>query len=123
MRRIFLCDDAADYRLLVRSVLASLDDMEVVGEACNGQECLDEVVAADPDVVLLDINMPVMDGWEALPQLRDAAPDAHVVVLSTAPERDARERALRLGAAGYIEKPISVFDLPDAIRASLPDAA
>jgi two-component system chemotaxis response regulator CheY len=121
MARLFLCDDDADYRTLLRAVLAD-SAHEVVGESCDGRECLDTVADADPEVVLLDLNMPRMSGYEALPELRAALPEAKIFVLSSAKRRDQLDRVLGLGADGYIEKPSNIFTLDAELQAAL-DAA
>jgi DNA-binding NarL/FixJ family response regulator len=120
MRRVYLCDDAPDYRRLIREVLSAEQDIEVVGEGCNGRECLEHVKADHPDVILLDVNMPVLGGLEALPCLRKVAPETEVLILSTAPAPEFEERAKELGAVGYLQKPVNVFDLPGAMRAKTP---
>jgi DNA-binding NarL/FixJ family response regulator len=119
MYRLLLCDDAADYRALVRTVLADDDDFEIVGQAGHGRECLERVPEVRPDVVLLDVDMPLMNGFEALPRLRETAPETRVVVLSTAYTPELERRALDLGAVAYLEKPRNVFDLPQKLRAAL----
>ena len=117
MRRIYLCDDAPDYRRLLREILTAEEDLEVVGEGCNGRECVDDASREHPDVILLDVNMPVMDGLEALPRLREVAPETQVLVLSTAPPTHGfEERAVELGAVGYLQKPVDIFALPGAMR-------
>lgn len=116
--RVFLCDDANGYRKLVRAVLEP-EGINIVGEACDGQECVDKVADAAPDLVLLDINMPRLGGWQALPRLREQLPDAKIVMLSTAPLGDQAEQCERLGADAYVQKPRSVFDLPGALRAAV----
>jgi DNA-binding NarL/FixJ family response regulator len=121
--RVYLCDDAEDYRALLRVVLGGEDDLDVVGEASDGRACLEGVTQAEPDVVLLDLNMPGMDGFEALPLLRRAIPRAKVLVLSTGGAADCEQQAVELGAAAYIEKPSDVFELPATIRAKLAAAA
>jgi DNA-binding NarL/FixJ family response regulator len=117
--RLFLCDDDANYRTLVNEVLNLDDDLEIVGQACDGRECVDRVAAAGADVVLLDINMPIMTGFEALPLLREAAPDAKVFVLSSASSETAESTAMALGADAFIQKPYNIMDLAGQIRASL----
>ena len=118
MPRIFLCDDAADYRRLLREVLRDELDLEVVGEACDGIECVDEVADAHPDVVLLDLNMPRMHGLDTLPRIRRVAPNAKVVVLTSADAADQERQAMDAGADGFIQKPMDAFDLPGMIRAA-----
>lgn len=120
MRRIFLCDDAPDYRRLLREVLATEGDLEIVGEAGDGQQCVDEIPATMPDVILLDLNMPIMGGMQTLPWLRELSPDTQVVVLSSAEAADAEQQALDLGATAFIQKPMNVFDLPTMMRSKVP---
>ena len=117
-RKGVLCDDAKAYRQLLRAVLDA-SPFEVVGEACDGQDCVDKVPAADPDVILLDLNMPRLDGRRAIPLLRERAPDAKIVMLSTARAGDQERECLRLGAQAYIEKPRDVFSLPGLLQSAL----
>jgi DNA-binding NarL/FixJ family response regulator len=119
MPRVYLCDDAPDYRLLMREVLSTEDDIEIVGEGCNGEECVTQAPDLAPDVILLDVNMPRLNGLQALPQLREIMPDTEVLVLSSAEAGDIEERALRMGATGYLQKPMNVFGLAGAMRGKL----
>jgi DNA-binding NarL/FixJ family response regulator len=121
--RVLLCDDQPEFRALMRAVLEGERDVELVGEAGDGRECVQRAGELRPDLVLLDLNMPRMDGFEALPLLREAAPDTFVVVLTTARALDAEDQARALGAAGFVEKAGDVFDLPRAIRSQLRRAA
>jgi DNA-binding NarL/FixJ family response regulator len=116
--RLFLCDDNVQYRKLARLVLEK-DGHDVVGEAGNGREALERAPEADPEVVLLDLNMPVMNGYETLPGLRERLPDARIVVLTTGQGLDERERALGAGADGFIVKPDRVYALSDEVRAAV----
>ena len=116
MPRIYLCDDAPDYRRLIREVLSAEPDIEVVGEGGNGSECVHAVADHHPDVILLDLQMPVMDGFQALPRLRETSPETQVLILSTAPPEEVEERAVELGAVGYLQKPVDIFTLPGAMR-------
>lgn len=120
MPRVFHCDDEPNYRTLVRVVLTQARrGYEVVGEAANGREALDLAPALEPDVVLLDVNMPGMGGMEALPHLRRALPDAKIVALTTS-WRSAWEQSFRsLGGDGFIEKPRDALTLPDLLDAAL----
>jgi two-component system nitrate/nitrite response regulator NarL len=120
MHRIFLCDDAPEYRRLLREVLNDEDDLDVVGEACDGAECVDEVAGAEPDVVLLDLNMPRMDGLETLPRLRILAPKAKVVVLTSGDAAYHESDAMEAGADAFIQKPMDVFELAGMIREKVP---
>jgi two-component system, chemotaxis family, chemotaxis protein CheY len=96
--RVFLCDDDAGYRMLLREVL-SAEGMEIVGEGGDGAACIGAVAEAEPDVVPLDINMPGMNGFEALPVLRGDLPDAKLIALSSAPAEQLVAAPL-LGADG-----------------------
>lgn len=115
MYRVFLCDDTDEYRALVRVVVEGAGG-HVVGEAGNGRDCVDAVAAAQPDLVLLDVKMPVMGGLEALPLLRERAPEAEVVVLSTAWAEHVARETERLGARAFLEKPRDILELPDRLR-------
>lgn len=119
MPRLFLCDDAPDYRRLLREVFRDEEDLEIVGEAGDGHEALQAVPEADPDVVIVDLNMPRMDGRSMLPQLRAVAPDAHVLVLSSEQPEDAERDVLALGAAAFIQKPMNAFALTGLMREKL----
>jgi DNA-binding NarL/FixJ family response regulator len=119
MYRLMVCDDAADYRALLRVVLGEDDDFEIVGQAGHGRECLDRLDEISPDVVLLDVDMPLMNGFETLPRLRETSPETTVVILSTAWTPELEQRALELGATAYLEKPRNVLDLPQALRSAL----
>ena len=100
--RAVVIDDTRDIRELLSMVLTR-SGMEVVGEAGDGQAGVDVVRAQRPDVVLLDLAMPVMDGVEALPIIRELVPDARIIVLS-AFAGAVREQVLDSGADGYLEK-------------------
>jgi DNA-binding NarL/FixJ family response regulator len=101
--RVLLCDDSPQIRELVRVVL-ELEGNEVVSEAENGREAVDEAERLQPDVVLLDLSMPVMDGLEALPEIKRVAPDTRIVVLSGFDNQRLVSQALALGADGYVPK-------------------
>src|SRR4051812_14849123 len=80
--RVVVVDDTPDVRMLLRLALESEGDMSVVAEAADGREAVDVVAANQPDLVVLDLAMPVMDGMTALPHLRRACPGARILVLS-----------------------------------------
>lgn len=116
--RVLICDDAASYRALARAVLESRG-VEVIGEAADGEECLDLLGDVHPDVVLLDVNMAGMDGLTALPLIRRNAPDVGVVMLSTGTAEDLEAESLRRGARAFLQKPRDIFSLPDLLEAAL----
>jgi DNA-binding NarL/FixJ family response regulator len=95
---VVLVDDEPGVRLLTRLALEEDAGIEILGEAADGRAGVEMVTAMQPDVVLLDIEMPVLDGLTALPEIRNACPDSHVVVVSAAdPDRSA-DAALAAGA-------------------------
>jgi DNA-binding NarL/FixJ family response regulator len=114
--KVLLAEDHSLMREAVRLVLDEADGVEVVGEAENGEQALQLAAQAQPDVVLLDIRMPGMDGLRCLELLRERHPDMTVAILSSLDEPEQINAALRRGAAGYILKTISPDDLPAALR-------
>lgn len=116
MYRVVVCDDQDGYRRLVALALALEPDFEVVGEATNGREAIEMARHLAPDVLLLDIAMPVMDGLEALPYIREAAPETRVVMLTGIASSRSKEQALNGGAVRYVEKGIDIADLVAQIK-------
>ena len=112
--RVLLVDDEALIRMGMRTILHSLG-YEVVGEAANGQEALDKAAALRPDVVIMDIKMPVMDGLEATRRLMAAHP-VPVIVLTAYNERTLVEQAADAGVLAYLMKPVREGDIKPAIE-------
>ncbi|MEV4219320.1 response regulator transcription factor [Nonomuraea sp. NPDC049725] len=104
MIRILLADDEAMIRAGVRAILASDPDLEVVAEAGDGREAVDLAISHHPDVALLDIRMPRLDGLAAAAEIRRAAPGTAVVMLTTFGEDDYIAKALDVGANGFLLK-------------------
>ncbi len=123
--RVALCDDDSSFRLLVRLVLEEQDDIDVVTEVCDGRECVEEVAKAKPDVVLLDLSMPSMSGFDVLRDLAAAAPGTKVIVVSAEPPQAAEPAVRALGAASFVEKaqPGLLDSLPGRVRAAVANAA
>ncbi len=113
--RVLLADDHALVRSGVRSVLEAAGGIEVVGEAARGDETLELLVRLEPDVLLLDLNMPGGDGFDVLRRARDAAGGVRIVVLTLHVQPEYIARALREGADGYLSKDLAVQELPEAI--------
>ena len=111
MYRVLLADDVTELRALVRLSLERAGTFEIVAEAGNGREAVDAAAETQPDVVLLDVSMPVMDGLEALPRILDASPETQVVMLSAFAEHRLGDEARRLGASAYIEKGVPPREL------------
>ncbi len=102
--RVLICDDSDAMRFLVRETLALSPVVQVVGEAEDGIEAMEQLRVHRPDVVLLDLSMPRQDGLETLPLLRDEFPAMRVVVLSGFDDGLVREQVLELGADRYVQK-------------------
>lgn len=115
--RVVLVDDHPVVRDGLKALLASLDDVTVVGEAASGEEALEVVPATHPDVVIMDIEMPGMGGIEATRRLVDSQPEALVLVLTMYGEDEFVFSALRAGARGYLLKGAQQEDVLRTIRA------
>ena len=114
--RILIVDDHAALREGVTSMVASEPDIQVVGEASNGAEAIAAFQTLRPDVTLLDLQMPIMGGFEALAKIRQASPNARIIVLTTYEGDVQAVRALKAGAVGYLLKSALRKELIDAIR-------
>ena len=115
--RVYICDDAPALRRLLHAFLEFGGDVDVVGESADGEGLTDAVLAAGADVVLLDLSMPRVDGLEALSDLRAAAPELGIVVLSGFEEELMGAKALALGADRYVEKAVGMEAVRSAVRA------
>ena len=109
--RVVIVDDTPDLRNLLTLALRREGGYDVVAQAGNGHEGISVVEVTQPDLVLLDIAMPIMDGLEALPLIKHVCPRATVVMLSGFGAAQMTERAISQGADGYIQKGIPVRDL------------
>lgn len=115
--RVLVVDDHRVVRQGLRTFLETQDDIEVVGEAADGAECVDAAERLGPDVILLDLRMPGVDGVEALGMLRARGNPARVLVVTSFTELSAVVPAVRAGAAGYVFKDIDPQALASAVRA------
>ncbi len=113
--RLLLADDHTMVRQSVRRSMES-EGFHIVGEAADGEEAVRLALELVPDVVLMDISMPVLDGVEATRQVRRQLPRTQVVVLTMHVDADVVRRALRAGAAGYLTKDCSVEEVAEAVR-------
>jgi DNA-binding NarL/FixJ family response regulator len=116
--RLMLVDDQALFREALRTLLALQEDFDIVAEAENGERALALAKAHKPDVILMDLRMPVMGGVEATRRVLAATPAARVVVLTTFEEDEEIFEALRAGAVGYLLKACSADKLCESIRAA-----
>ncbi|WP_232291656.1 response regulator transcription factor [Frankia sp. QA3] len=115
-RRVVVVDDADGVRELLCLLLGTEPDFVVVGAAANGAEAIDEVIRTAPDLVLLDLAMPVLDGIGALPRIRRVAPHATVVIFTGFSEDALLDRVLALGADALLEKGLATGPLVDQLR-------
>lgn len=114
--RVVVVDDHAILRDGIRSLLERQDDVEVVGEAANGQEAVERALDAHPDIVLMDLAMPGMDGLEATRRLRSLLPETKVLILTQHDNREYILPALQAGAVGYVLKRSGGREVVNAIR-------
>jgi two-component system, NarL family, response regulator LiaR len=114
-----LVDDHAVVRSGLGAVLMSYDDLSLVGEAGNGREAITQCEKVKPDVVLMDILMPVMDGVEATKAIHEKWPDIRIIALTSYKEKDMVEGALKAGAMSYLIKNVSAEELVSAIRGAM----
>jgi len=113
--RIVLADDHTIVREGIKSLLSCFSGLEVIAEAANGAELVQLAQALRPDIVLTDIEMPIMDGIAATEQIRRKAPEVKVVVLSMHTDQDDLRRAVTSGACGFVQKDAAPFELEHAI--------
>jgi DNA-binding NarL/FixJ family response regulator len=116
--RVLLVDDQALFREGLETLLSVHEDLQVVGEASNGQEALKVAANVQPDVVLMDVRMPIMDGVRATRHMKEALPQCRVIVLTTFDDDEYIFDALRAGAVGYLLKDVASAQLVEAIRAA-----
>jgi DNA-binding NarL/FixJ family response regulator len=114
--RVLVVDDAANLRELLTLLLDTEDDFEVIGTASDGEQALAVAQGLLPDIVLLDLAMPVMDGMQALPGLRRLLPESIIVIFSGFEQAALVDEAMAAGADAYLEKGASVTQLVDLLR-------
>jgi two-component system nitrate/nitrite response regulator NarL len=117
--RILVADDHEAVRRGVCAILGSREDLEVCGEACDGQEAIDKTRELNPDLIILDISMPVLSGLDAAGILRNTFPLIPVVMLSMHESKGVVEEARRIGVQGYVTKSQAGMTLLAAVDAVL----
>ena len=116
MTRVLLADDHTILRDGIRALLSAEADLEVVGEAGNGAELLAMLETTPTDVVLMDVQMPVLDGFATMPELRRRFPEVRVLVLTMLDHENYVARMLKAGALGYVLKNAAISEITHAIR-------
>lgn len=115
-KRVLIVDDLPDVRRELSQLLQLSGGLEVVGEAANGQEAIQIAASTCPEVILLDLEMPVLDGYQAAVQLKQKCPACWIVGLSIHPKSEAEDKALRAGVDVYVEKSCSVQAILMAVK-------
>ena len=117
MITVLLADDHTVVREGLRFILESPGDIRIMDTAANGQEAVERAYLHCPDVAVIDISMPIMDGIEATRYICEHCPETHIVVLSMYDSPEYVQRALKAGAAGYVLKDAAGNELVEAVRA------
>lgn len=116
MTSILVVDDSDQWRSLIRSVLESIPSFRVVGEASDGLEGIEKAAALLPDVVLLDVGMPHLNGIEAAKKIRQVCPKSNIIFLTQERDSDIKRAALATGAVAYILKSSAGYDLQTVVE-------
>lgn len=116
--RVLLVDDHAVVRSGLGAFLTVFDDLDLVGEAGSGQEAIALCERLTPDVVLMDLVMPHMDGVKATRKIRERCPDTQIIALTSFKEKELVQEVIKAGAIGYLLKNVSADELAEAIRAA-----
>ena len=119
MVRILVVDDHSLFRQFVVELLGKRPELQVVGEASDGLEALHRTVELRPDLILLDIGLPSLNGFKVARQIRSLVPESKIIFLTQESSADVVEEALSLGARGYVMKTRAHFDLFAAVEAVL----
>ena len=117
-KNILICDDAAFMRMMIKDILTK-NGYEIAGEAENGQKAVEKYYETKPDLVLMDINMPVMDGYDALRLIRERAPDIPVIALTAYAFETDRQRMFQAGFNECLAKPLRADELRSRIASLL----
>jgi two-component system NarL family response regulator len=115
--RVLIADDSPLFRRGISVVLSTEDLIEVVAEAENGEDAISKAEETAPDVVLMDVRMPKVNGIEAARAIREASPSTKIIMLTVSDEDDDLYEAIKAGANSYLLKEVSVEEVPEAIRA------
>ncbi|MFD1738019.1 response regulator [Bacillus salitolerans] len=114
--RILLADDHTLFRAGLKNLLSTVDEMQIVGEASTGEEAIEQASLLNPDIILMDIRMPGLNGIEATKKIRETLPHVHILILSMFQDDQSVFTAMKVGAKGYILKDANEDELLHAIR-------
>ncbi len=117
--RVLLIDDHAPIRQFLRTTLEQNPEFDIVGEASNGLDAIEKFQNLDPDLILLDIGLPAMNGIEVTRRIRSLSPEAKILIVSQNRSRDIAKEALRSGASGYVVKSDAAMELLPAVKSVL----
>jgi DNA-binding NarL/FixJ family response regulator len=117
--RVLVVEDFAPFRQFVCSTLGKMSGLQVVGEVSDGREALQKAEELQPDLILLDIGLPGLNGIEAARQIRKVAPESKIIFVSQESSAEVVKEGLSVGASGYVVKPRAASDLVAAVEAAL----
>src|SRR6478672_11206463 len=115
--RVLVVDDYEPFRRFLRATLEARQELQIIGEACDGFEAVQKAVELQPDLILLDIGLPTLNGIEAARQIRKVSPESRIVFVSQESSADVMEEALSTGAWGYVVKAKAASLLLAAVEA------
>jgi two-component system chemotaxis response regulator CheY len=115
MASVLIVDDSRTSRRILKDILEKAG-YQVIGEAVNGKEGVEQYDKMQPDIVTMDITMPEMDGIEALRRIRQAHPDARVVMITAAGQKDKMMEAVKIGASEFVSKPFIIETVLEALE-------
>lgn len=118
--RILVVDDSDQWRILVRSILEGTSSFQVIGEASDGIEAIEKAAMLRPDVVLLDLAMPRLNGIDAAGKIKQVCPESKIIFVAQEDDREIRSTALETGAVAYVVKSTAASELLTAIEWAKP---
>jgi len=117
--RILVVDDVAAWRRQIRSLLKTHPEWTLIAEASDGKEAVERATELQPDIILLDVGMPVLNGIEAAKIIRERCPNSRILFVTQDGDRDIRDEAMRAGALGYVLKTNAAHELVNVISSAL----